>query len=278
MDLMIIKYSAIVGITLILTIIATRITKKLLEKSVDKLSDVMKMQQTNYTFFRFLINFAIYSIALVVIFYSVPELRSIGITILASAGVLTAIIGFAAQEAFSNIISGIFIFIFKPFHVGDQIKVGDLSTGIVEDITLRHTIIKNFENKRIIFPNSQISSSVIVNSSIIDEKICNFIEFGISYDSNIDMAVEIIKSVAMKHKFFIDNRTEDEKQNNVDAVITRVISLGDFSVNIRAYVWSRNIQEGFILKTDLFKSVKEEFDKNNIEIPFPYRTIVHKDK
>jgi len=278
MDLMIIKYSAIVGITLILTIIATRITKKLLEKSVDKLSDVMKMQQTNYTFFRFLINFAIYSIALVVIFYSVPELRSIGITILASAGVLTAIIGFAAQEAFSNIISGIFIFIFKPFHVGDQIKVGDLSTGIVEDITLRHTIIKNFENKRIIFPNSQISSSVIVNSSIIDEKICNFIEFGISYDSNIDMAVEIIKSVAMKHKFFIDNRTEDEKQNNVDAVITRVISLGDFSVNIRAYVWSRNIQEGFILKTDLFKSVKEEFDKNNIEIPLPYRTIVHKDK
>jgi small-conductance mechanosensitive channel len=278
MDITIIKYGITIAITLIVAIIAVRIAKKFIGKSVDRLSSVMHLQKSNYTFFMFIVNFIIYSIALIIIFYTIPELRSIGLTILASAGVFTAIVGFAAQEAFSNIISGIFIFIFKPFHVGDQIKVGELSSGIVEDITLRHTIIKNFENKRIIYPNSQISSSVIVNSSIIDEKICNFIEFGISYDSDINKAIEIISSEAYKHKYFIDNRTEEEKQNKIEPVIVRVIGLGDFSVNLRAYVWSKNMTEGFILKTDLYKSVKEEFEKNGIEIPYPYRIIINKDK
>ncbi|GAB4130035.1 MAG: mechanosensitive ion channel family protein [Ignavibacteriales bacterium] len=273
-----IKYTVVIIVTLILAIITTKIAKKFIERSVDKFSSVMHLQKSNYTFFKFIVNFVIYSIALTIIFYSIPELRSIGVTILASAGVFTAIIGFAAQEAFSNIISGIFIFIFKPFLVGDQIKVGSGDSGIVEDITLRHTIIKNFENKRIIIPNSKISSEVILNSSIYDSKICNFVEFGISYDSDIDKANAIIKSQAMKHRFFLDNRTEEEKQNNVEPVITRVIGLGDFSINIRAYVWSQNQNEGFIMKTDLYKSVKEEFDRAGIEIPFPYRTIVHKNQ
>lgn len=273
-----IKYTVIIVGTLIAAFIVTKIAKKFIERTVDKFSTVMHLQKSNYTFFKFIVNFIIYSIALTIIFYSIPELRTIGVTILASAGVFTAIIGFAAQEAFSNIISGIFIFIFKPFLVGDLIQVGGSESGIVEDITLRHTIIKNFENKRIIIPNSKISSEVILNSSIFDSKICNFIEFAISYDSNIDKAIEIIKSQAMNHRFFFDNRTEDEKKNNVEPVITRVIGLGDFSINIRAYVWSKNPEEGFIMKTDLYKSVKEEFDRTGIEIPYPYRTIVYKNQ
>lgn len=272
----ILRYIILIVVTFGIAVILVKISKKFIEKSVDKFSQVMKLQKSNYTFFKFIVNFTIYSIASVIVFYSIPELRSIGLTILASAGVLTAIIGFAAQEAFSNIISGIFIFIFKPFHVGDQIKFGTEESGIVEDITLRHTIIKSFQNKRIIVPNSKISSDTIVNYSIFDSKICNFFEIGISYESDIDKAFAIIKNAAINHPLFYDNRTNEEKANNVEPVVTRVISLSDFSIIIRAYIWSQNPSEGFILKTDLNKIVKEEFDKNGIEIPYPHRVVVQK--
>ncbi|WP_394340170.1 mechanosensitive ion channel family protein [Lutibacter citreus] len=173
-------------------------------------------------------------------------------------------------------ISGIFILIFKPFKISDIIEFNNGQKGVVEDITLRHTLIKDYENRRIVIPNSIISEETIINCNIQDEKIKKHIIFSISYDSNIDKAIEIIKKEALKHPLLIDNRSEEEKENNVPIVIVRVVELSDFSIDLKAYVWSSNNDEGFLIKCDLLKSVKEEFDKNNIEIPFPYRTIVYK--
>ena len=100
---------------------------------------------------------------------------------------------------------------------------------------------------------------------------------GISYDSDIDLAMKIMKEEGEKHEYFIDNRNEEERETGVDKVITRLIGFGDSSVNIRAYVWADDPIKGFVLKTDLFKSIKKRFDESGIEIPFPYRTIVYKD-
>lgn len=91
-----------------------------------------------------------------------------------------------------------------------------------------------------------------------------------------DYSKKIMKQEAMVHSNFLDNRTKEEKAEDKHPVITRVIGFGDSSVNLRAYVWSRDYSEGFALKTDLYKSIKEKFDANGIEIPFPYHTIVYK--
>ena len=129
-----------------------------------------------------------------------------------------------------------------------------------------------------IIPNSVISSEILINSSIVDETICNFVDIGISYDSNIDKAIEIMRSEAVGHPNFIDRRTEEDIKNGEYPVTIRVMGFGDSSVNLRAFVWSKDHSSGFVMKTDLNKSIKEQFDKNGIEIPFPYRTIVYKDK
>ena len=126
------------------------------------------------------------------IFYFTPSLRALGTTIFAGAGIFAAIIGFASQQAFSNIIGGIFIVIFKPFRVGDLIEIGVASKGTVEDITLRHTVIRDFENKRIVIPNSAISSETILNSHLKDGRINRRIEFRVFLDTDIDRAIEII--------------------------------------------------------------------------------------
>lgn len=129
-----------------------------------------------------------------------------------------------------------------------------------------------------IIPNSLISSEIVINSNIVNERICNFIDMGISYDSDIEKAMEIMREQVMAHPNFTDGRSEEEKKKEVPAVVTRVVGFGDSSVNLRAFVWTADHSTGYVLKTDLYKSIKEQFDAYRIEIPFPYRTIVYKDK
>ena len=124
---------------------------------------------TNVTSLKFVTNsikFIFFLIAFVLIFGTVPFLRRQATLIFSGAGILAAIIGFAAQAAISNLIAGIFIVIFKPFRIGDYIKLDKERVGIVVDITLRHTVINTFENKRLIIPNSIISTESILNHTI----------------------------------------------------------------------------------------------------------------
>jgi len=238
----------------------------------------LKVDPTRYNFFKNAVDFITFLIAIIIIFRSVPSLHAFGTTLLTGAGILAAIVGFASQQAFSNIISGIFLVIFKPFSVGDRVRIGTLYTGDVEDITLRHVVIKDFENRRIVIPNSVISNETIVNSTITDEKVCMFVELNISFESSIDNALKVMQETTSDHPLCIDNRTVEEKERGEPKVLMRVIEISDFSVKIRAYAWARNPSEGFDLKCDLLKLIKERFDKENIEIPYPHRTVMYRDQ
>src|SRR5690606_8870045 len=139
---------------------------------------------------------------------------------------------------FSNIIGGIFIVIFRPFRVDDRIALGNGLTGVVEDINLRHTVIRNFQNQRIIMPNSVIGNETIINSNMTEDKICKWVDFGISYDSDVDLAMQILREEAENHQLTIDNRTEEDKSNGLHKVTVRVVSYMDSAVNLRAWVWA----------------------------------------
>lgn len=256
----------------ILLVVLRKIATKVIKNNADKL----KVDPTNFSFLKNSLSFIIYFIALIVIVRGVPSLRSFSSALFAGAGILAAIIGFASQKAFSNIITGIFILIFKPYRVGDVIEISNGRIGTVEEITLRHTIIKDFKNERIIVPNTIISDDIIINSSITDSKIQCRVEIGVSYDSNIDLAMEIMRSECEKHPLLIDNRTHEDLANEVPLVRVAVIALADFSVNLRASAWTGSFTDAFQMRTDLFKSIKERFDREGVEIPFPYRTIVYK--
>jgi small-conductance mechanosensitive channel len=271
-----VKISILIISIIIGAFITTRILIWIINRFLKASSKNLEYDPTKFKFLKNAVSYIIWGVTIILIIYNIPQLRSVAVGLFAGAGILAIIIGFAGQHAFSNIISGIFIIIFKPFRVGDLIRIGDVYFGTVDDITLRHTVIVNFENKRIIIPNSIISNETVINDSIEDAKICRFIDIGISYDSNIDKAIEIIQHEAINHPNCIDNRTSEEKNSGIPQVIVRLVSFGDFSINLRAYVWARNTPEGFVLQTDINKSIKKRFDEEGIEIPFPYRTIVYK--
>jgi small-conductance mechanosensitive channel len=236
----------------------------------------LKVDPTNYAFVKNSVGFIIYSLAIFFIFNKIPYLKSLGTAMFAGAGIIAAIIGFASQKAFSNIISGIFILIFKPFRVHDTIEFLDSTKGIVEEITLRHTIIRNYENRRIVIPNSNISDATIINSNILDPQVRIHIAFGVGYDSDINKATEIIRDECVKHPLCIDNRTDEEKQNGLPAVLIRMVEIADSAIILKAYVWTNGNDEAFALKCDVLASVFERLNEEGIEQPYPYRTIVYK--
>lgn len=271
-----IDHLILITVTILVAVILSFVLRKSLGLFINKYAARLKTDPTNFKFLKNSVHFIIYTAAIIFIFNKIPYLKSLGTALFAGAGILAVIIGFASQKAFSNIISGIFILMFKPFRVNDVIEIGGVNKGIVEEITLRHTIIRNYENRRIIIPNGIISEETIINSNIMDEKIRMHIVFGISYDSDVDLAIHIIQQEAEAHPSFIDNRTREAKKSGEPPVIVRLIELSDFSVNLKAYVWSIGNDKAFAMKCDLLKSIFGRFNAEGIEVPFPYRTIVYK--
>lgn len=266
----------ILGSIFVGAIIVTRLLRWLITRSYNAASQKIKVDPTRYKFLKNALSFMIWLIALGAMALYIPELKTLAVTLFAGAGILVAVMGFAAQQAFSNIVGGIFIVMFKPFRVGDLIKVGDRDYGVVEDITLRHTVILNFENKRIVIPNSVVSEETIINDSIGDDYVVRFIEVGISYDSDLEKAIRILQQVAIAHPLSHDNRTAKEKSEGVPPVVVRVSKFDEYSINLKAFVWCKDPMDVYKMHTEINIELKKQFDKAGIEIPFPYRTLVFK--
>lgn len=266
------KYWITVASVLVISYLTALIIRRLLGRAIRRRSEILKEDPTNFVFLKNSVWFIIITATLIVIFIITPQMKEIGKTLFVSAGILAATIGFASQKAFSNILSGIFILIFKPFSVNDTIEIrSENMKGVVEELTLRHTVIKDYENRRIIIPNSLISEKTLVNSSTVNPQIRKHIDISISYDSDIDKAKQIIEEVVTAHP----NCIFDSEQEG-DKIVKRVTALTDFAVNIRAYVWSEDNDSAFVLHCDTLEKVKKRFAAEGIEIPFPYRTVVFK--
>ncbi|MCP9292992.1 mechanosensitive ion channel family protein [Gracilimonas sediminicola] len=267
----------LIGMIILITIVIAGITSRVLNAIIKRNREAEDNDDvTSLVFFKRSIIVLIYLAGISFAIYMIPQLRVIAASLLAGAGLLAVAVGFASQAALSNVISGLFIVLFKPYKISDRIEVRTDLTGVVEDINLRHTVIRNFENKRIIIPNSVISNEVVINSNYEDNKICKWIDMGISYDSDIDLAKKIMEEEVLKHPHFVDVRTEEQIEAGDDIVPVRVVMMGESSVNLRAWSWASNPPDAFVMGCDLLESIKKRFDAEGIEIPFPYRTLVYK--
>ncbi|GGG99172.1 mechanosensitive ion channel protein MscS [Polaribacter pacificus] len=230
---------------------------------------------TSVFFLKNSIKFFLGICAFAYIMANVPWLRSKATLIFSGAGILAAIIGFAAQAALSNLIAGVFIVVFKPFRVGDYIKLDEERIGIVQDITLRHTVINNFENKRLIIPNSIISTESVLNHTIEDSNILSFNNFRIGLRADVDLAKRIIQEEAVKLEFVIDNRTPEEVLTDGHQITVRLIDVTEEFIHLRAYVWLNEPFQEFKLKCDLKEAVHKRFVKEGVDLPIPLRQLIN---
>lgn len=265
-----------VGFIILMTIAIAFVFKYVAERYIRKLVLSKHIDPTSYLFIKKIIIAIIYMVGLSFALVQIPELKIVGHSMLAGAGILSLVAGLASQQALSNIMSGILIVMFKPFKINDRISFGESYIGRVEEINLREVVIRDFENNRVIVPNSVISTQIIINENLIDTKVCKMIEIGIGYDSDIGKALKIMEEEVINHPLHIDNRTAEEKENNVPEVISRVVGLGNSSISLKVWAYSDNSSNGYIMYCDLLRSIKERFDKEGIEIPYSYQNVVIK--
>jgi small-conductance mechanosensitive channel len=224
----------------------------------------MQNDPTNYQFLRHFLAALIYIVGISLAIYSVPSMRTIANSMLAGAGILAVAVGFASQQTLSNIISGIFIVIFKPFRVNDRLKIRDTLNGIVEDITLRHTVIRDFENRRIIVPNTLMGNEIIINSDFEDDRICNWLEIQLEHGTDLNHAKDILEKAAVAHPLSLDNRTIEEMDEGSPTVKVRIVQINPVGISIRAWIWTANSAKGFELKCDLYEIIYKKFNEEGI--------------
>jgi len=263
---------------LAIAIIIERSLRFFIGKFMRKSAQLLNVDQTRYVFFKHVTTAFIYIIAIILIIYSIPRFRTLAVSLFAGAGILAAIIGFASQAAFANIISGVFMVISRPFKVGDTIELIGLTSGVVEDITLRHTVIRNYENKRIVVPNSKMSSEIIINFNLYDEMVRRYIDFSVDYNSDIDRVMTIMKEECENHPLCIDARTELDKLEGRPKAEVRLIGFGESELKVRAYACAKNPGDAFELHTQLNVIIKKRFDAEGISIPFPQRVISYRNE
>ncbi|MGP8330824.1 MAG: mechanosensitive ion channel family protein [Methanosarcinaceae archaeon] len=265
-------------LVVIATIVVARTVDKLLKTRLKLLSDKFDIDETVYGLVRRIAVAFVYLAGIIIIVSSIPFLENISFAIFAGAGFAGLVIGMAAQSSLSNIIAGVALALFRPFRIGDIVTIHD-EYGEISDITLGHTVVTTWDNRRLIIPNHIISDEAIINWSISDPTTLWPLDIGIGYDADIDHARRIMIEEAKKHENILhlnDIRKYHPEIVGGKEIKVIVTELGDFAVNLRLTFWVANRSLAFITGCELIESIKKRFDAEGIEIPYPYRTIIYK--
>jgi len=212
-------------------------------------------------FIKNVLSIIIWFIGILIALNWLPNFSDVATAILAGSGLVVLTIGLAAQESLGNAFSGLFISMFKPFEVGDRVHLTSANiTGFIEDITIRHTVLRTFMNSRIIIPNSVMNKELIENANFANPQASNFIDVIITYDSNVTTACEIIASVIGSHPDFVDTRS----QQTVPKVPVFIRALGLYGIELRASMWTATIANNFAACSDVRKGILHEFEKAGV--------------
>ena len=193
----------------------------------------------------------------------IPGMENLMSQILMSSSLIVVVLGFVFQEGLSNIVHGFILSAFRPFVLGDRISVrvdGETITGYVEEITARHTVIRNVLNSaHVIVPNAILDNSLITNnrySGVSDSSA--FIDISVTYDSDIERAMEIISRDIMRHPFVQEYRRQ---MNVTDPVIVMVRDVSSGAADLRAPVNTLTVEENFAACADIRKWILLDFQK-----------------
>jgi small conductance mechanosensitive channel len=178
-------------------------------------------------------------------------------------GAIALAVGFAAQDLLGNFVAGIFILKDKPFEVGDWIQ-WDGNAGRVEDIDLRVSRIRTFDNERITVPNGDLANGAVTNPVAYETLRQKFV-FGIGYDDDISQATDIIVEKAEAHEEILDD----------PGVSVRLVELGDSAVGLQSRWWIADPDRGdFVrVRSEYVTAVKEAFDEAGIDMPYVHRQL-----
>jgi small-conductance mechanosensitive channel len=208
-----------------------------------------------------LIQRAVYYIGVLILFVSVMNEFGFNLSaLLGAAGVFGLAIGFASQTSVSNIISGIFLISERPFMIGDIVQVGS-TVGTIATIDLLSVKINTFDNRFVRIPNETMIKADVINITKYPVRRVN-IDISVAYKEDLRRVRDILLDIAEKQELALKD----------PAPVTQITEFADSGINFMFGVWA-NTSEFVALKTALMIDIKERFDEEKIEIPFPHISL-----
>lgn len=243
-------------VALIIIAVGTKLVK-LLVKIINKSRGFSNLDGAVKSFLNSFIKIFLY----VVVFISAATTLGIPmtsfVTIFASCGLA---VGLALQGSLSNLAGGIMILIFKPFKMGDYIVSGG-SEGTVTEINIFYTRLTTPDNKIVTIPNGTLSNSTVVDVTANDTRRVD-VNIGVSYSTDLNEALNILSKIGTNCTFALSEPSP----------VSVITGYGDSSINLSLRVWAKT-EDYWNAYFEMSEALKIEFDKNNIEIPFPQMDV-----
>ncbi|UCH26105.1 MAG: mechanosensitive ion channel family protein [Trueperaceae bacterium] len=199
----------------------------------------------------------------ILVLFSISALRELGFNfgvLLGAAGIVTLAIGFASQTSVSNVISGLFLVFERAVAVGDVIRV-ESTTGEVLSIDLLSTKLRTFDNLLVRIPNETMVKAEITTLNRFPIRRVD-IPVGVAYKEDLQRVQEVLFEVADKNPLCLEE----------PAPLLIAQGFGESSIDYQLSVWAKT-ENWLQLKNGMQQEIKEAFDADGIEIPFPHRTL-----
>ena len=252
-------------IAVVVILVISYIINLVIDKIINKTIRIKRKKDitTLLLFVKRIKKIVIYSIAILTCLFEFDVFNSFSVTLLSGLGIGSVVIGLAAQESLKNFFGSIAIVAGNPYEVGDFIECVDKGvSGTVEDITMRHTVIRTINNRRVIIPNSEMNTYTIENFNYSDNENVKLVDFKITYESNVDKAIDILKKEMEK----LYHPNPKGRNNNVEFPKVRVLKLGDDGITLRAWVWGDDNSDVYENMYQLNYEINKKFPKAGIEI------------
>ncbi|TWX70713.1 mechanosensitive ion channel [Colwellia demingiae] len=248
------------GVQFILAIVVYFVGNFIIKRVLSLVGKGLEKKKVEITLHRFLLSIVgtlLKAIQIIILASMLGIQTASFIAILGAAGLA---IGLALQGSLANFAGGVLILLFRPFKNGDAIKAQGY-VGSVEEIQIFNTILKTFDNQRIIIPNGLLSNGCVTNINVNGTRRVDMV-FGIGYDDDIAKAKALLRTII----------EADERVLKDQAVDIWVGEHGESSVNLFVRPWA-NAEDYWGIYFDMMEKVKVEFDKAGISIPFPQRDV-----
>ncbi len=213
------------------------------------------IDRTALTFLAQLAQIGVYLLAGLFYAHLIPALRSLGTVLLAGVSVASIVFGLAAQNTLSNLVAGISLVLYRPVQIDDRIQLNaptGLETGKIESINLGYSVIRTFDHRRVVVPNSVMASSVIVNLTKGDPRTLASIPVTVGQAQDIDQARAVLTDLAQAHPLV---------QEVEGCPVTR---LDDYSITLTLQVWCAHAGEAKRIEFDIYEQAARRFAEEGI--------------
>lgn len=227
-----------------------------------------KRNDIGSNFIKYFILTVLWLLNIVIFLLSNENTKEIAKSLVTGSSILIAVVIFACQKLLSNLIAGIVISMSKPFDVNNKITIlngsEEIATGFVQELTLRHTIIKQIDGRCVLIPNEIINECSIVNCNTLENNGYP-LELEIGYNSDTKTAMQIIEESVINNALTI---------NSSDNTTVTCAELTQNGYLLKCIVWTKTVQENFLACSQLRIEICKKFIDN--EIIIPYQTITLK--